>query len=189
VLEMSNLSGSGQIITNGTVVGTGSIGTPDNVTRAVNHIGSDYSGSANFYQGNFLEILAFGNSASSTGFLDPVELYMHSRYQPLSSTPAAPVISVASGTLPGPTQVAIATAPDCTCRYTTDGSTPTLSSSPLYNGPINVYFSQTLNAISVKNGMSSSVSTAVYLLDSNQWPAPNPSDNTPLQVNVQSPSN
>jgi Chitobiase/beta-hexosaminidase C-terminal domain len=164
---------------------------PATVTRTVNHIGTDYSGSANFYSGGFLEILALSDVGltGSVINLDQVAAYMQSRYQISSTIPAAPIISVGSGTLSGPTQVAIATPADCICRYTTDGSTPS-STSPLYSGPINVFYSQTLNAIALKSGgQSSTVSSASYLLDSTQWPAPNPADTTPLQVNVQSPAN
>ncbi len=177
----------GTIYVNSNWVVGGILSAPNNVTRTVNHIGTDYSGTANFYNGGFLEVLGFnGVFGSPSG--DPVNVYLQARYQLLSPVPSTPIISVGTATLAGPTQVAIATTPDCTCRFTTDGSTPG-SGSPLYTGPMNIYYSQTLNAIAMKNGLSSSVATATYTLDSSQWPAPNSGDMTPLQVNVQAPSN
>jgi hypothetical protein len=177
-------SGIGQIYVNGVQTGSGSLNTANNITRSNNHIGTDYSGSANYYSGGLLEVLAYGNGSSDP---DIVNAYFLNRYQMLNVIPAAPIISVPTGTLAGATQVAIATPPDCTCYLTQDGSTPS-SSSPQYNGPITIYYSQTLKAISIKSGMSSSVASATYTLDSTQWPAPNPSDTTPLQVNIQSPN-
>jgi len=163
--------------------------TPNNITRTQNHIGSDYSGSANFYNGGFLEIMAYNNFLGSQDIgQGNVEAYLFSRYQPFNAVPGSPIISVGTSALNGPTQVAIAAPPDCVVKYTTDGSTPGISS-PTYNGPIQVYYSLTLQAIAVKNGVSSSVTSATYTLDSNQWPAPDPSDTTQLQINVQSPTN
>lgn len=173
----------GHLFTNGVEKTSGTLNVPNNTTRAQNHIGTDYSASANFYNGSFLEILAFRNGI---GVCSP-DAYLLSRYQLLvPATPPAPIISVPSGTLTGPTQVAIATPPDCICKMTLDGSTPS-SSSPDYLGPVNIYYSQTLKSIAIKNGIASSVASASYVLDSDQWPAPNPADTTTLRVNVQSP--
>jgi hypothetical protein len=180
-------SNTGRIYTNCVQQTSGTLNTTNNITRTVNHIGTDYSASANFYTGGLLEVMVFSKRIGFGTTGNQPNPYLLARYQPLTVVPAAPIISVPSGTLSGPTQVAIATPADCICRYTTDGSTPS-SSSPLYQGPINVYYSQTIKAIAIKNGLSSSVSSATYTLDSTQWPAPNPSDTTPLQVNVQAPS-
>jgi hypothetical protein len=46
----------------------------------------------------------------------------------------------------------------------------------------------TLKAISVKNGISSSVSSATYTLDSATWPAPDAGDPTVLNLNIQVPT-
>jgi endoglucanase len=106
--------------------------------------------------------------------------------------PSPPIISVPSGTLAGPTQVAVAVPPDCICYYSfnQEGPYPTNSIPPaIYTGPINIYCSETLNVLLARNGIWSSVSSASYTLDPNQWPAPSYTDHTPLVVNIQSPTN
>jgi hypothetical protein len=45
-----------------------------------------------------------------------------------------------------------------------------------------------LKAISVLNGVQSSVTTATYTLDSNQWPAPDPTDMTAPTINLTEPA-
>jgi hypothetical protein len=94
---------------------------------------------------------------------------------------------VATSTLTQPTQVAVAANPAADIRYTIDNSTPT-SSSPLYQSPINISYTQTLKAIAIINGVSSSVTSATYTLNSTQFPAPNPSDATALQINLTLPN-
>jgi hypothetical protein len=169
------------IYTNGQLSTSGSLGIPPGYTFYSNHIGTDYL--SNFYDGSLYEVLL---ASSATGVANP-DPYFFSRYQLLSLNPQAPIISVPTGSLSGPTQVAISVPADTVCNYTLDGTTPT-STSPSYREPINIFYSQTLNAIAFKNGFSSSVVSATYTLDSTQWPAPNSSDTTPLQVNVQSPN-
>jgi hypothetical protein len=177
----------GNIYTNGLLVGSTSFSNSIAVTeRSINHIGTDNSASANFYSGGFLEILVYG---AEVNHLDALDMYLLTRYQLLQAVPSPPIISVPTAALVGPTQVAIAAPPDCICRYTTDGSMPDPNCSPLYTGPIQIFYTQTLNAIAVKNGVASAVSSAIYTLDSTEWPAPNPADPTPLQINVQSPTN
>jgi hypothetical protein len=177
---------TGNIYTNGVQVGSASFPNGvDGPTRSNNFIGADYTGGANFFNGGFLEVLLYQNEPNH---LDAIDMYLLTRYQLLTAVPAPPIISVPTATLSGPVQVAIAIPPDCACRFTVDGSTP-VNTSPLYTGPIQIGYTQTLNAIALKNGVSSSVSSASYTLDSSQWPAPNPTDTTPLQVNVQSPTN
>lgn len=180
LLGIEHDSGTSSIFTNNVLQNSGSQSSYG-LGGSVNHIGTDYSTSSNFYNGSFLEMLVYQSHGA------PVYLYLLSRYQLLSVVPSPPVISVATGTLSGPTQVAIATPPDCICRYTVNGTTPS-STSPIYSGPINVFFTQTLKAVAFKNSISSTVSSATYTLDSTQWPAPDPSDSTPLQVNVQAPN-
>lgn len=183
LLGMSQASGTGSISVNGTQEASGSLSAPEVVARAENHIGVDYSGAANFYNGNILEALLFPAGTGS----DLVQSYLITRYQLLTNVPAAPLLSVASSTLDGPTQVAISTPANCVCKFTTDGTTPT-SESQTYNGPINIYYSQNLQAIAISNGVASSVASATYSLDSSQWPAPSGSDTTTLQINLQSPT-
>ena len=74
----------------------------------------------------------------------------------------APVIS---GTSPfsESTQVSISGPEGADIRYTTDGSTPTASSS-LYSSPLTLSASTTVKAIAIKNGVSSSVATRTFTL-------------------------
>ncbi|GIF96015.1 beta-1,3-glucanase family protein [Catellatospora citrea] len=80
---------------------------------------------------------------------------------------ATPVFSPPGGTYAGAQTVAISTATvGASIRYTTDGSTPTASSS-LYAGPVSVPASRTLKAIGLKSGLgTSAVATAVYTIGS-----------------------
>ena len=74
----------------------------------------------------------------------------------------APVIS---GTSPfsESTQVSISGPDGADIRYTTDGSTPTASSS-LYASPLTLSATTTVKAIAIKNGVSSSVATRTFTL-------------------------
>ncbi|MGF1637001.1 MAG: chitobiase/beta-hexosaminidase C-terminal domain-containing protein [Cyclobacteriaceae bacterium] len=84
----------------------------------------------------------------------------------ISTVAAAPTFSPAAGTYTSAQSVSISTTtPDATIRYTTDGSTPTTSST-IYSGPINVSSSMTLRAITIKSGLTNSaVSTAAYTIN------------------------
>jgi hypothetical protein len=158
----------------------------NNITRADNYIGQG-SGGGNNFQGQIAELLFYNRGVTLTEKAE-IEGYLFARYQLANlNTPAAPQISVAAGTLTGPTQVAIEATAQATIYATTDGSTPVAGSSPVYLGPINVSYSQTVKAIAVVNGVSSAVTSAAYVLDSTNWPAPNTST-TPLQINVQVPT-
>jgi len=78
---------------------------------------------------------------------------------------AAPTFSPAHGTYAEGQSVALtSTTPSATIYYTTNGTTPTVSS-PKYTGPIPVDFSETIQAIAAASGYESSpVATAVYIL-------------------------
>ena len=85
----------------------------------------------------------------------------------ISLPPAAtPMISVPSGTYFGAQTVTISDATaGATIYYTTDGTTPTTSSIP-YTGLFVVYSTETIQAIAVASGYSSSaVASATYTID------------------------
>ncbi len=79
---------------------------------------------------------------------------------------AAPAFSPAGGTYGGSQTVTISTATaGATIYYTTDGTTPTTSSS-VYSGPITVSSSETLEAIAAEAGYTqSAVVTATYTIN------------------------
>jgi len=78
---------------------------------------------------------------------------------------AAPAFSPAGGAYTSAQTVTISTTtPSATIYYTTNGATPT-TSSPVYTGPIVVSATETLKAIAVANGSSSSqVTSALYYI-------------------------
>ncbi len=74
---------------------------------------------------------------------------------------AAPVFSVASGDVLAGTNVTITATTGASIYYTTDGTTPTSSSTP-YSEGITINTSTTINAIAIKDGKNSIVATASY---------------------------
>jgi len=82
-------------------------------------------------------------------------------------TVATPAFSPAPGTYLGTQTVSLSdTTSGATIYYTTDGSTPTTSSTA-YNGPITVSATETLKAIAAETGYAnSSVATATYTIES-----------------------
>ena len=84
---------------------------------------------------------------------------------PVTPTCATPTFSVAEGTYGSAQNVTITTATEgATIYYTTDGDTPTTSSS-VYSSAIAVSSTTTIKAIAVKDGMNnSSVASATYTI-------------------------
>jgi hypothetical protein len=82
---------------------------------------------------------------------------------------SAPTFSPAGGTFTAPVSVTISDATSgATIYYTTDGSTPTTSSTK-YTGPVSVSASETLNAVAVVTGyLNSDIASASYTLDIGQ---------------------
>jgi hypothetical protein len=78
---------------------------------------------------------------------------------------AAPVLSPPSGRYPGIVTVTMTSAsPDASIFYTTNGSAPTAASTR-YTGPFVVHTSETLSAIAIETGFtSSSVVKAIYIM-------------------------
>lgn len=88
-----------------------------------------------------------GNSGGNTGSVDPV-------------TVAAPTFSGADQ-FTETTQVTMTAESGATIHYTTDGTTPT-SSSTTYSVPITLSDTTTVKAIAIKDGISSSVTSRTY---------------------------
>ena len=87
----------------------------------------------------------------------------------IDSQVAAPMFSPVAGTYSSPQTVTISTSsPNAIIYYTTNGTTPTTSST-LYTAPITVSTSETVQAIATASGFfSSNVSTSVYTITSGQ---------------------
>ncbi len=100
---------------------------------------------------------------------------------------ATPTFTPVAGTYTSIQSVVIAsTTPGATFYYTTNGSTPTTSST-LYNGPISVGVSETLNAIAVApNFNTSAVGTAAYIINLPAAPGPTFSAAAGTYTSVQS---
>ncbi len=174
----SGTSPTGSVYYNSALAATGTSEYLNGVVRSENVVGT--------FSGQIAEVLLYNAPLTATQRA-AVQAYLAQRYQLSLQTPTAPIISVAGGTLAGPTQVAIAAQSGASIYYTTDGTTPTTSSN-LYSGPINVYYSLTLKAIAVTNGVSSTVTSNTYTLNSTQWPAP-ATGGPSLQINLQLPTN
>ena len=79
------------------------------------------------------------------------------------AVPAAPTFSPAGGTYTSAQNVTITAVDGATIYYTTDGDTPTTSSTQ-YTGAISIASTTTLKAIAVKDGVSSTVTSATYTI-------------------------
>src|SRR5439155_1815891 len=87
----------------------------------------------------------------------------YTRQQQPQQTPA-PVFSPGSETFSSSIQVTITDDPRATIYYTTDGSTPTTSSTQ-YTGPVTVTTTETINAMATAPGFTpSAVASATYTM-------------------------
>jgi len=156
-----------------------------NTTRANNYIGGAYFGT--FLNAEYTEILIYNRGVTSMEFAN-ISAYLASRYLgPTASAPVPPVFNLAAGTLTAPTELGISTAPGAVTHYTVDGTTPG-ATSPVVSSAVPISWSQTVQAISIQNGLSSAVTSAAYALDNTKYPAPSSLDTSTLQINLQSPS-
>jgi sugar lactone lactonase YvrE len=126
---------------------------------------------------NFSPTSALSSGQTSTGLTETVQLTSNAVNGPgtpesisLSGTETAPVaatptFSVPAGTYASTQTVTISdSTPGATIYFTTDGTTPTTSST-VYTGPITVSASEMLNAVAVASGYSaSSLATVAYTI-------------------------
>lgn len=75
---------------------------------------------------------------------------------------AQPVISPNGGYTPATVSITSAT-PSAVIYYTTDGSTPSAGNGTIYTQPISILNSCTLKAIAIKDGITSSISSAAFV--------------------------
>lgn len=95
---------------------------------------------------------------------------------PAKGAAAAPVFSPPPGTYKAPITITTATA-GATIYYTTDGSSPSRKTSPVYKGPIQLAATTTLKAFAYKKGLkASAVTSGTYDLSAPPPPPPPPSE-------------
>lgn len=89
---------------------------------------------------------------------------------------AAPVFAPPPGTYPAPLKVTLTSATaGATIYYTTDGSSPSRQTSPVYKGPIQLTAKTTLKAFGYKKGLkASAVTSGAYTLSAPPPPPPPP---------------
>jgi len=110
----------------------------------------------------------FGAEAAVTNSLAPISLWTGG-----SAVNATPTFSPAAGTYTGSQSITISSAsPGVNIYYTTDGSSPT-SSSTLYTGPVTVSSSLTLKAIAILTGYTNStIGSAAYTINTSSGGVP-----------------
>ena len=104
------------------------------------------------------------SSALTTEQRDDVQQYVQSKYGIGSSTLGSPTFSPMTGVYSTAQTVTITGDPSAIVYYTTDGSTPTTSSTP-YTSPITVSTSTTIRAINWTPGQTSAVSNDYVQID------------------------
>lgn len=157
------------------------------VTRNANYIGQFSTAAGAKFYGKLLELLVY-NTSLQVGDRQAVREYLIRRYRLNDSIPPAPTFNVAAGTLSAPQAVALGPNRGCgVTRYTLDGSQPTLAS-PVYRGPIWVYYSETINAFTTEHGVSGPTSSATYSLNPATYPAPSGSDSTAPGITITLPT-
>jgi hypothetical protein len=188
ILEASyNGSNTANLFLNATsAASSASMQTLNNLTRKNCFIGQNQVATDRF-NGQLQEMLLWNRELTASE-RSAVEGYLLSRTQiATTNSVVPPVFSVPSTTFSEPSQVGISSPTGGKIFVTTDGSVPT-SLSQEYKKPIFVMHSQTVKAIAILNGTSSSVSTAVYTLDSTKWPSPSAGDTRVLEIKQQLPN-
>lgn len=105
---------------------------------------------------------AYTSLTQSGAFM--IQLYKEDDGSVTPTTVATPTFSPAGGTYTSAQNVTISTTTSgATIYYTTNGNTPT-SNSNLYTGAITVNSTTTIKAIAIKDGVSSSVATATFII-------------------------
>jgi Legume lectin domain/Chitobiase/beta-hexosaminidase C-terminal domain len=155
----------------GTYLGTQSVSLSDSTTGATIYYTADGStpttSSTVFTSGTPISVTAtetINAIAAGNGFTaSPVASALYT----IESQVAAPTFSPGSGIYPSTQNVKISTiSQNATIYYTTDGSTPTTSSTQ-YTAAVSVSSSETLKAIATASGFfNSNVSTATYTIGS-----------------------
>ena len=141
------------------VYGTLGVFAPTNIPggRSATVSWTDKSGNFWLFGGTRLD------SSGNAGLLNDLWVFQPKIVSLLAATPT---FSVTAGTYTSPQTVTVSdSTPNATIYYTTNGTTPTTSST-VYSGPITVSVSETIEAIAVANGYSpSQVASSVYIIN------------------------
>ena len=109
-----------------------------------------------------------------------VEFSYDNYVSPYEGAVSTPTFSLAGGTYTTEQTVTISCSTSgATIYYTTDGTTPSASSTK-YNAAITINETTTLKAIAIKDGTSSSVASATYTINTGGGDEPTPSGDTLL---------
>ena len=154
-------SGNTTISTNTSADASGSMHQPSYTTRSNNYLGTDASTTYSF-NGSICELIVIPNllSASQT---QKIQAYLYARYGILVDPPS---ITPAFGCFSSTQTVSMTGDPGCSMYYTTNGSTPSNSSTP-YTGAFNVSSSTTVKAIAYQTFGNSAVSQSYVQIDPN----------------------
>ena len=114
---------------------------------------------------------AYVGFTAGTGGLTAIQSILNWTYVAGGQAAATPTFSPATGTYLGTQTVTISDATSgATIYYTTDGSTPTTSSTQ-YSAPISVSATETINAIATASGLAqSALGTATYTIETQAAP-------------------
>ena len=100
-----------------------------------------------------------------------------------NSSVEAPTFNPEGGTYTTVQTVTISAENGATIYYTTNGEVPTTETSTIYSAPIEISTSTTIKAIAVKEGTSSSISSAEYIINLPTLATPSATDATEISSN------
>ena len=105
-------------------------------------------------------------TATATDSLGNTSEFATNVLVPDTTPPDPPVPSPAGGTYTGSQSVTLTAEAGATIRYTTDGSTPSVTSGTIYSGPISISSTTTLKAVAIDSaGNVSTVMTETYTIE------------------------
>lgn len=100
-----------------------------------------------------------------------------------NSSVEAPTFNPEGGTYTTVQSVTISAENGATIYYTTNGEVPTTETSTIYSAPIEISTSTTIKAIAVKEGISSSISSAEYIINLPTLATPSATEATGISSN------
>jgi hypothetical protein len=141
------------------------------ISAGVNMTSIKFTPDGSYDAASFVPNVGTTTSEGWTGNTNEVTFTMAAQYRCKKmvitledGTVAAPYFTPAEGTYYGPTDVTIHAQDGATINYTLDGTDPTTSSA-VYSAPINVAATTTIKAIATLNGVTSSVASATYTIE------------------------